>query len=211
MPTILTGAELHQDRRAEHIMGMPAQSRKRWTAREVRDLIARAPRVAPRYELVDGELLVTPSPAWQHQEIVASLASALRAYLAAEPVGHALFSPSDIELEPEDIRQPDIYVMPLDEWSRVRREQFPVRRLLLAVEVLSPSSLRMDRDIKRPGYQRYVPEYWIVDPDARHVERWRPGRTEPDVLTEQLTWKPEGAASPFRLPLQPFFAAVWGE
>ena len=55
------------------------------------------------------------------------------------------------------------------EWRRVATEGLPIRELLLAVEVLSPSSSRHDRVRKRPHYQRHVPDYWIVDLDARLV------------------------------------------
>lgn len=192
-------------------MAMPVANTRRWTAREVRKLIADAPLATPRYELVDGDLLVTPSPGRPHQEAVALLLVALRLYFEREPVGHALASPSDIELEPEDIRQPDVYVMPIAEWTRLCRENFPARELLLAIEVVSPSSGRYDRVKKRPGYQRHVAEYWIVDPDARLVECWRPNDDRPQILTDHLVWTPQGAATPFTLDLSNFFARVWGE
>jgi Uma2 family endonuclease len=191
-------------------MGMPAHSARRWTAREVRGLIADAPLAAPRYELVDGELLVTPSPSRAHQEAVALLLVALRAYLEREPVGHALPSPSDIELEREDVRQPDVFVVPREEWRRLVRDEFPVRALLVAIEVASPSSGRYDRVVKRRGYQRHVGEYWIVDTDAQLVERWRPGDERPEIVTEMLEWRPEGASTSFALGLPDFFARVWG-
>lgn len=211
MGAILDGVHLLALRRAEHIMGMPAEKTRRWTAREVRQLIADAPSIVPRYELVDGELLVTSSPGPQHQEAVRLLLAALGTYCDREPVGHALASPSDIELEPEDLRQPDVYAFPMAEWKRVRREGFPGRELLVAVEVLSPSTSRYDRVKKRRGYQLHVPEYWIVDIDARLIERWRPHDERPEILTERLTWTPEGAATPFTLELQPFFAGLWDD
>jgi Uma2 family endonuclease len=192
-------------------MGMPAEKRRRWTAREVRQLIADAPNFTPRYELVDGELLVTPSPGPQHQEAVRLLLVALSAYCDREPSTHVLASPGDVELEPEDVRQPDVYVMRDLEWSRVRRERFPVRELLVAIEVLSPSSGRYDRVKKRPGYQRHVPEYWIVDIDARLIERWRPSDERPQILTEQLVWLPDGSLSQFVLDLPSFFSRVWDD
>lgn len=188
---------------AEHYMGMPAVDR-RWTARAVRQLIADNPLLTPRYELLDGELLVTPSPANIHQLIVVELTVELRRYLDREPVGYVSISPSDIELEPETITQPDVYVAPMS----MRKREFPLPELLLAVEVLSPSSSRHDRVRKRPLYQRHVPEYWIVDPDARLFERWRPGDLRPEVLTQRIDWSPSGAATPFDLDLGAFFARV---
>jgi Uma2 family endonuclease len=62
---------------------------------------------------------------------------------------------------------------------------------------------------KRPFYQRHVPEYWIVDLDARLFERWRPDDERPEVLTQSVQWLPRGAASAFVLDLPTFFAAVF--
>jgi len=194
---------------AEQIMAMPAEIRRRWTAREVRELIAANPLATPRYELVDGELLVTPSPAYPHQRAVALLIIALGAYLDRERIGQVIPSPSDVELEPDFISQPDIFVVPTDEARRLMREGLPVRELLLAVEVLSPSSSRHDRVRKRPHYQRHVPDYWIVDLDARLVEHWTPGDDRPELVTETLSWQPAGATTAFTLDLPSFFESVF--
>ena len=180
---------------------------KRWTAREVRQLIADSPLATPRYELVDGELLVTPSPNLLHQRAVKLLLLALHEYLDAGTIGDAINSPFDVELEPESIVQPDVFVLPMHEVRRLRTAM-PARELLVAAEVLSPSSGRYDRVKKRPHYQRHVGEYWIVDLDARLIERWRPGDARPEVLTQLLTWLPQGAESPFALDLPRYFAKV---
>jgi Uma2 family endonuclease len=190
-------------------MAMPAEIARRWTAREVRELIAAAPLATPRYELVDGELLVTPGPSPLHQRAVVALIVALAAYLETERIGHVITSPSDVELEPEFITQPDVFVVPRAEWRRVAAEGSPIRELLLAVEILSPSSSRHDRVRKRPLYQRHMPDYWIVDLDARLVERWSPGDDRPELVTESLTWQPNGAATRFTLDLPRFFASIF--
>jgi Uma2 family endonuclease len=189
-------------------MSMPVHAPRRWSAAAVRQLIADSPRSVPRYELVDGELLVTPSPAPRHQMAVKLLLVALSEYCDRTSVGEALSSPSDIELEPEDIRQPDVYVLPRDEWRRIRDAGFPAHRLLLAVEVLSPSSARFDRVVKRAKYQGAGCEYWIVDLDARIVERWTPGDMRPDILSARLTWMPGGAETAFELDLVALFARL---
>jgi Uma2 family endonuclease len=191
-------------------MGMPAAER-RWTAREVRALIEESPLASPRYELVDGELLVTPSPGYPHQRAVARLLIALGLYCEREGVGDALTSPFDVELEPETITQPDIFVLSPGEGRRMQREGLPSFALLLAVEVLSPSSSRHDRVRKRPLYQRNVPEYWIIDLDARIIERWRTGDSRPEIIETSLAWQPEGAAQPFVLDVERFFAEVMNE
>jgi Uma2 family endonuclease len=192
-------------------MGMPAELERRWTAREVRDLIAAAPLATPRYEVVDGELLVTPSPGRPHQEAVRLLLIALSLYLDQEPVASVLHSPADVEVESEQVTQPDIFVLPPIEAARLVREDFPAHELLVAIEVVSPSSARFDRVRKRALYQRTIPEYWIVDCDARLIERWRMGEARPEILTELLDWMPEGATRPFHLDLAPFFRRIWAE
>lgn len=191
-------------------MAMPAMERRRWTAREVRQLIADNPLPTPRYELVDGELLVTPSPVPVHQRAVFLLAHELYEYLERNPVGVMYISPSDVELEPEHIVQPDVFVLPMQE-ARRTLHAWPARELLVAVEVLSPSSGRGDKVTKRLLYGRHVPEYWIVDLDARIVERWRQHAEQPQVVVTALEWQPTSGSDVFRLDLARFFAAVFME
>ena len=188
---------------------MPAETGRRWTAREVRQLIDESPLATPRYELVDGKLLVTPSPGAPHQVAVLRLILALGAYLETERIGRLIPSPSDVELEPESVTQPDLFVVPMPEWRRVMREGLPIRELLLAVEILSPSSSRHDRVRKRPLYQRHVPDYWIVDLDARLFEQWAPNDERPRLETETLSWHPVGAATAFTLDLPAYFESVF--
>jgi Uma2 family endonuclease len=190
-------------------MAMPATER-RWTAREVRQLIADSPLQSPRYELVDGELLVTPSPNSPHQRAVLALAAALREYLKRHPVGEVYISPFDVELEPGLIVQPDVFVVPLHEARRLVTE-LPARELIVAAEVLSPSSARHDRVTKRPRYQRHVPETWIIDLDARLFERWKPNDERPIILVDELVWDAPHAPEPFRLELPNYFRECFNE
>ena len=198
---------LLRHRRAEHIMAMPAAQR-RWTAREVRQLIANSALATPRYELVDGELLVTPSPTGLHQRAVFLLARALDEYLQRNPIGDVYVSPTDVELEAATIVQPDVFVVPPHESQRILRE-LPVREVMVAAEVLSPASGRHDRVTKRSLYSRHLLEYWIVDLDARIFERWRLHAEQPEVVVSLLTWFPLDGDEPFRLDLPKYFAAVF--
>lgn len=176
----------------------------------MRQLIAESPLSTPRYELVDGELLVTPSPNEPHQRAVFLLARALDEHLERNPIGQVYTSPFDVELETDSIVQPDVFVLPMHEVERVRTEM-PARELLVAAEVLSPSSSRGDRVAKRPLYGRYVSEYWIVDLDARLFERWRLHAQQPEIIVDMLEWQPTGTPERFRLDLSKYFAAVFGE
>jgi Uma2 family endonuclease len=112
---------------------------RRWTREEVLAL----PDDGNRYELIDGELLVTPSPRGIHQRGVLSL---------------------------------------------------------------------YDRITKRHRYQRsWVAEYWIVDLDARVVERRRPADERPEVLAVSLQWESGGAPTPLEIDLVAYVREVWDE
>jgi len=183
-------------------MGMPQTIH--WTAEHVRAL----PDDGQRHEVVDGELLVTPAPSWRHQAAVGELYRRIAHYLAADRVGAAILAPADIELDPRTLVQPDLFVVPLHDGRRPA-SWVEAGRLLLVVEVLSPSSARADRQVKRRRYQRAgVAEYWIVDVDGRLVERWRPGDTRPEIAGELLEWQPEGARDAFAIELPALFAEV---
>jgi Uma2 family endonuclease len=203
-------AHLPLDSRAEQLMHMPAQRTppRRWTEEEFFEARDSAP-FGERWELVDGEVLVTPSPHWTHQGVIGSLYVLLRAYLQANPVGIAFLSPLDVRLEPGLVLQPDLLVVPTGE---LRKRDDIVRHLLLAIEVMSPSSARHDRVTKRPRYQRNrVPEYWIVEDRSQTVERWRPEDARPELIADRLTWQPQGTVEPFVLDLPEFFATVLPE
>lgn len=187
-------------------MGMVATS-GRWTAEMLRAL----PDDGKRYEIVHGELLVTPSPSFTHQRAVRELLWLVEAYLRPGRRAEVLSSPADIELQPDSVVQPDLFVFPTVAGKPVR-DWSDIGPLLLAIEILSPSTARYDRIVKRRLYlEQQIPEYWIVDCDARCVERWRPGEERPEGLTERIEWKAPGAASPLAIDLAAFFTKVLEE
>ena len=182
-------------------MGMAAPTY--WTAEMVRQL----PDDGNRYEVVYGELLVTPAPRLNHQLLVSRLAVAIAKYLEHGPVGVMLTSPADISWGQDVLVQPDVFVVPLDEartgdWSKLRS-------LLVAAEVLSPTTARADRFTKRRRYQEAeVPLYWIVDGEEQRVEVWTPAAELPAIEAERLMWRPAGAGQPFTLALSALFRPV---
>ncbi len=189
---------------AEQIMRMAAEQSvaRRWTEAEFEIARDAAPG-GERWELVDGEVLVTPSPHWRHQQIIVPLAIRLHEYVRAQGVGTAFVAPLDVKLEPGMVTQPDLLVVPR---GHLDDRNYFVSRLLLAVEVLSPSSARFDRVIKRPRYQRNrVPEYWVVDRESRTFERWQPDDERPAILSDVLVWQPEGARTPLELDVPSLF------
>ena len=186
-------------------MGMASPAS--WTAEMVRAL----PDDGNRYEVVDGRLLVTPSPSRLHQHAVGEIFATLYAYLQRVGAGVVLASPADIELDEHGLVQPDVFVEALINGRRATHwnEGAP---LLLVVEVASPSTARDDRITKRRRYQRAgIPEYWIVDPDARTIERWRPGEDRPEVLADSLRWLPTPDSEPLAIDLEALFAGIHGD
>ena len=183
-------------------MGMP-QTADVWTAERIRAL----PDDRRRHEVVDGEHLVTPAPRVVHERAVGLLRDALRPYVDSHALGECFAGRSDVELDPRTLVQPDVFVTArrrAKAWSEI----LPLR---LAVEVLSPSTARADRLVKRPRYQKAGIEFWIVDLDARLVERWRPREDRPEVLAESLDWRPEGAVEPLVVDLPSLFREAHGE
>jgi len=184
---------------------MPAQGQ--WTVEEMWALL---PDDGNRYEVIDGVLYVTPSPADRHQDALGALYARLRPFLERHPVAWVRFAPSDVIFSPGRGVQPDLYVAPLVAGRRPIRWQDRTR-LLLAVEVLSPGTAARDRGVKRRLYQEHADEYWIVDLDSRIIERWRPGDERPQMLDAVLTWQPTGAGDPLTLDLPALFREVWDE
>jgi Uma2 family endonuclease len=161
-----------------------------------------------RHEIIDGIHYVTPSPGVAHQYVSSELHDALKAYLKTEPVGWLFYPPCDIELAEDTIVQPDLVVLPRT-GNKPPRSWKEGGLPILAVEIVSPSSASRDRIVKRRRYlQAGVAEYWIADPMAKLVERWRPSEERPEILTDAVSWRPAGAGTELTIALQPIFDAI---
>jgi len=182
-------------------MGMAAPTY--WTA----DMVRALPEDGNRYEVVYGELLVTPSPRPWHEILFQRFIVSLDLYLRREPVGIVLGSRADISWSPDVLVQPDVFVVPIAQARTLDWTHY--RDLLLVVEVLSPSSARSDRFLKRRLYQEVgIPLYWVVDGDRHEVEEWTPEARFPRVERERLVWQPAGAATQFTLDLAELFKPI---
>src|SRR5438034_8156732 len=198
-------ARLHSPPEEPEIMAMPTRES---TVTTIEELLA-LPDDGLRHELLDGVHVVTPAPEYPHQGVLGEFYFALRKALEGQDELQVLTSPADIVLSPRTLVQPDVFVVRkqpgqiLKKWSDVG---VPV----LAIEFLSRSTAARDRGAKRRIYQgRGVAEYWIVDLDARLVERWRPGDARPEVVSEELVWEPLATVTA-RLDLSALFARVLG-
>lgn len=138
-------------------MFMPATRKRHWTTEEVALLVDQRDGYWPRYELVDGELLVTPGPSGRHQRIALELAVLLRDYVRRQNLGEVRLGPGEVALESENHFEPDIFVAPALNGRRAPAN-VPVTHPILVCEVLSPGSPRHDRITKRRAFQcRNVP------------------------------------------------------
>lgn len=184
---------------------VPDTSRRDWTVEERNAL----PDDGNRYEVVDGELLVTPAPSWRHQDAALELSVLLKSYAERHDL-YCLIAPADVTFSPRRVVEPDVFVVPQGGGRRPSRFE-DVGRLVLAVEILSSSTARADRHTKRRLYQSEgVPEYWIVDAGNRYIERWRPGDEMPETLTDSIAWQPVSDRAPLAVDLVQYFEAVHG-
>jgi len=117
-----------------------------------------------RYELIDGVLIVSPGPQLPHQDMVGNLYLLLRG--ACPPELKVVLAPFDVVLADDTVLEPDLLVAPRTQFTRRDLPGAP----LLAVEVASPSTRRIDRLLKRDRLQAAgAMSYWLVDPDEPSV------------------------------------------
>ena len=127
-----------------------------------------------RYELLDGELLVSPSPATRHQLAVLAIAATLRSHTNRQG-GTTLIAPTDVWFSDETVLEPDVLALTAARVDRVRWDRV-VGAPDLVVEVSSPSTRRTDVVRKQRVYEREgVPEFWFVDLDADQIQVYRLG------------------------------------
>jgi Uma2 family endonuclease len=180
------------------------------TRRYTVDEVLAFPADGNRYEVVHGELLVNPAPRLRHQRAVTLLSHHLEAYLEGYPgLAVTFVAPADITWgTQDDLAQPDAFVVP---HAEVGSEWSGITTLLLAVEVISPSSVKADRVTKRRLYQeRGVATYWVVDPDAELVEVWHPGDERPEIVTDLLRWRVAPDAEELVIDLRAMFTTLPG-
>jgi len=158
--TQLEAEQVAAERPASVTYQWPAQGE--WTY----DDYARLPDNGWRYEVIRGELVMSPAPSAAHQSAAVALIYALQGYVRSRNIGRVLAAPIDVILpDLSSPVQPDVLVV-LNEHLAIiedRIEGVPD----LVIEILSPSTARHDRHVKYRLYaEAGVTEYWIVDPEA---------------------------------------------
>lgn len=123
-----------------------------------------------RYELLEGELVMVPSPTTHHQKISWNLERLVGDFVQKHGLGFIYHAPLDVVFSEWDVAQPDIFFI-----SRERSEIITEENIRgapdLVIEILSPATAERDRTYKRTLYARHgVNEYWLVDPDKRTLQ-----------------------------------------
>jgi Uma2 family endonuclease len=173
---------------------------KKWTLEEVH----RLPDDGNTYELVRGELFVTPPPGERHETILAKLTAILVPYVQEHGLGLVYRPKSVVRFEGSQV-EPDLMVRkqhpdPRGDDSDWDRAPMPE----LVVEVISPVTRRRDLNQKKELYlDAGVPEYWVMDPEARTLTIFT--RAVSAVVHDRITWTPAGAASPLSFDISELF------
>lgn len=171
---------------------------KHWTL----DELHRLPDDGNKYELVRGELFVTPPPSDAHETIIARISRKLEPFVEAHGLGFVYHPRSVVRAEGSEV-EPDLMVRAPTPAGGRDWDDAPIP--ILVVEVLSGSTRRRDLGSKRDFYLDIgVAEYWIIDSRAKTVRVVRDG--EPDqVQPDELRWQPAGAGEALTIRVPELF------
>jgi Uma2 family endonuclease len=169
-----------------------------WTRKD----LDRLPDDGNRYEVLDGELLVTPAPSVGHQAIVQWLAARLFPFVLANGLGTLDF-PRSVIVEAGSQVEPDLMVRPLLRGSSWEGAPLPI----LVIEVISQATRRRDLVNKSDFYMRAgIPEYWAVDRKGRSIVQFTAASRE--TVNSVLTWVPKGTAATLGIDVATMFAEL---
>ena len=175
-----------------------------WTLAE----LDRLPDDGNKYELIDGELFVTPAPSPAHEQLASVLHGVLGPYVRAHRLGHVYTPRAVVRTDGSEV-EPDLMVRPATAVLPEKWEQMPTPSL--AVEILSRTTRRRDHEQKRGFYLRVrVAEYWIVDRRSRTILVIRRGVADL-VADSVLEWRPDGAREALRIDVAAYFDEALGK
>ena len=197
---MLPSAHARSTHATEEDVQMPmASASRKWTIAE----LYRLPDDGNKYELVRGELFVTPPPTDEHETTAARLTRILDPYVAANELGLVYRPRAVVRISRNTEVEPDLMVRQPQDRPKATWKSAPLPSLI--VEVLSDSTRRRDHVSKRTSYiDAGIPEYWIVDGDERTICVVRPGRADV-IATDVVSWHPAGAAKPLVVRLRDVF------
>jgi Uma2 family endonuclease len=182
---------------------IPAIPRRRvWTVADLEDL----PSDSGRHEIIDGELIVTPMPSGGHQDVAAALLRIILSW-CIEHTGWTVRAPGGMYISETTWLAPDLTVFTVPQFSGVRWQEMPAP--VLVIEILSPSTAVRDRVRKRPLYlPNGVGEVWIVDCEARTIERWTAAADEPTTEQGSSIWHLDPSLPALTIPHDAVFGPI---
>jgi Uma2 family endonuclease len=122
------------------------------------------------YELIAGVLFMAPAPGTDHQAVSSLITTFLTIHVQLAGLGRVFAAPTDVELAPGTVVQPDVLVISAASLGRITPSRI-IGAPDLVVEIVSPSTSGYDRREKQDAYaQAGVAEYWVADPAAQTVE-----------------------------------------
>ncbi len=179
----------------------PIPRRSLWTVNDLEQL----PRDGNRYEILHGELLVTPRPTLWHQRVVTRFISSLGVWCNSHRAWEC-FAPGGLPMGQTSWLIPDLVVYEIPT-SGLASEWHAMEPPPLVIEILGPSTRHIDRYRKRPAYLAHgVAEVWLVDIDAKSLERWTPQSEFPQLLNTSIEWAPSDNAPLLTIELDALFA-----
>jgi Uma2 family endonuclease len=161
-----------------------------------------------RYEIIGGELFMSPGATFYHQIIVTNLVSRLHGYVSPRNLGNIVCAPFDVVLSMTDVVQPDVLFIAKGQSHLISQGKNIIAAPDLVIEVLSESTKTIDRTRKKSLYEKHgVREYWIVDPSEKLVAQFvleDEGFQPADTLDESQTLV-SSAIEGFALPIEKIF------
>ncbi len=183
---------------------LPAPAGAVWTFSD----LYRLPDDGRRYEVLHGELLVSPPPSFGHQNAVTALVVAISNW-CTQHTKWSVVGPGGFCVSETTWLEPDVAVFPVSRSAELTWQNAPVP--VLVVEVLSPSTRNRDRHRKRAAYLAHgVGEVWLLDMQERTVERWTSASEFPELHREEITWTPVTSAPPLHITNDALFGASAG-
>jgi Uma2 family endonuclease len=177
-----------------------ATSTRRWTRADLADL----PDDGKRYEVLHGELLVSPQASYGHQRIAHALAHVLHAYCEKHRIGHVV-GPGAVVFGKNEL-QPDVQVIPGPSQPLATKwEKLP--RPMLVVEIVRDSvSRRSALGKKRDAFgERGIEAYWVIDPDKHRALAFTPASAQARAVDDAFRWQPRRDIAPLEIPVAPMF------
>lgn len=130
------------------------------------------PEGPPYYQLIEGELIMSPSPNWFHQTVAANVFTILRNYVDRNPIGVVRFAPIDVFLSKHTTLQPDVLFISAQNQHLIREDGI-YGGPDLVVEVVSPWNAQLEKRRKRPLYSTHgVKEEWLIEPNLEQIHRY---------------------------------------